>query len=170
MRALAVELQGISKQFRHCQKDYFQRLKGQEDFGKDSIFHDDHDSKSPLSMDEAMDKGFSPEQVAAMAEMERSASEREKEILKIAQSVNDLAQVFKELNVLIIEQGTILDRIDYNIEQSLIKVKEGVQELQKANEISKKSRSVKCMAILLLIIIILSIILGVKHSGNKNNQ
>ena len=44
------------------------------------------------------------------------------EIVRVAQSINELATLFRELNVLVIEQGSIIDRIDYNIEQTLGKV------------------------------------------------
>lgn len=33
-------------------------------------------------------------------------------------TINDLAVLFKELSVLVVEQGTILDRIDFNIEEA----------------------------------------------------
>ena len=36
---------------------------------------------------------------------------------RIAKSVEDLAVLFRELNTLIVEQGTMLDRIDHNIEE-----------------------------------------------------
>lgn len=32
-------------------------------------------------------------------------------------SIEDLSTIFKELAVLVIDQGTILDRIDFNMEQ-----------------------------------------------------
>ena len=35
----------------------------------------------------------------------------------IAKSIEELATIFKELAVLVIDQGTILDRIDFNMEQ-----------------------------------------------------
>ena len=35
----------------------------------------------------------------------------------LAQSIEELSEIFKELAVLVIDQGTILDRIDFNMEQ-----------------------------------------------------
>lgn len=48
-------------------------------------------------------------------------AERDEEIRKIAESIQELSTIFKELAVLVIDQGTILDRIDFNMEQVLIK-------------------------------------------------
>lgn len=45
-----------------------------------------------------------------------SQRQRSKEIKTLVTTINDLAVLFKELSVLVVEQGTVLDRIDYNIE------------------------------------------------------
>ena len=47
------------------------------------------------------------------------AMERTKEIDELVDNLKELGEVFKELNILVVEQGTILDRIDYNIEQGV---------------------------------------------------
>ena len=58
-------------------------------------------------------------------------NEREKEIKQIAKSIVELNEVFKEMSVLVIDQGTVLDRIDYNVEQVTESVERGFQQLKK---------------------------------------
>ena len=44
------------------------------------------------------------------------AEERDYEIQRIAKSVSHLSLIFKELSTLVIDQGSIIDRIDYNMD------------------------------------------------------
>jgi len=143
-------------------------LREQETSGGTFGFGDDGDSKAVLGDEDALDRGFSAEQEQALEHMNERASEREKEIIKVAQSINELAQLFKELNVLVLEQGTILDRIDYNIEQTVTKVKQGVTELEKADEYSKKMYTLKCILCLLLLIIILIVVLVARKASSDS--
>jgi syntaxin 16 len=46
------------------------------------------------------------------------------------------------------DQGTVLDRIDYNIEQTQVQVQEGCQQLKKAESYKKSNRKLYCILIL----------------------
>lgn len=60
-------------------------------------------------------------------------------------------------------QGTVLDRIDYNIEQSCMKTEEGLKQLHKAEQYQKKNRKMLVILILFVIVIVLIVVLiGVK--------
>ena len=77
---------------------------------------------------------------------------RDIEIDNISKRMITLQELFKDLNIIVIEQGTILDRIDYNIDIASDNVKKGKKNIIKANENNKG----KCFrnAILFLLIII----------------
>jgi syntaxin 16 len=44
---------------------------------------------------------------------------RDTEIQRIAESIEELANIMKHLAGLVIDQGTILDRIDYNMDAAV---------------------------------------------------
>lgn len=76
------------------------------------------------------------------------AEHREQEVTKIVKSIIDLNDIFKDLSHMVQEQGTILDRIDYNVEQTQSRVTEGLRELQKAERYQRKNRKMLCIMIL----------------------
>ena len=57
---------------------------------------------------------------------------RDRELTEIAKSISSLAELFKDLSVLVIDQGTLLDSVEYNIEQTAVQVQEAVKELNVA--------------------------------------
>jgi syntaxin 16 len=63
------------------------------------------------------EQGMTLAQLAAVDDVEIQVAKRDHEINAIVESIEELSQIFKELAVLVIDQGTILDRIDYNMEQ-----------------------------------------------------
>jgi len=64
-----------------------------------------------------------------MVNTDREITQREAEVNEIAKSIFQLADIFKDLNNMVVDQGTLLDRIDYNIEQTVVEVKAGHKEL-----------------------------------------
>lgn len=152
-RSLAIQLQQLSQQFRTSQKEYLAKIQARKNRG---AWEDT--SKAEGGFDSAFDQG----QLSELESMEQNAEQRSQEITNVAQTINELHTIFKELAVLVIDQGTILDRIDYNIEQVVDSSKQANVQLQKADKSSKSNRATKCMLVLVLVDAILLIILIVK--------
>lgn len=87
------------------------------------------------------------------------AENREQEVTKIVKSIVDLHDIFKDLAHMVQEQGTVLDRIDYNIEETQTKVSEGYKQLQKAEKYQRKNRKVCCILTLATAFIFMFIVL-----------
>ena len=79
---------------------------------------------------------------------------RDTELNKLLNSVNDLAGIFKDMQVLVMEQGSILDRIDYNIDVASTNVVKGKNSLIKANDYHKNNCFRNVIIVLLICIFI----------------
>eukprot|EP00246_Nothoceros_aenigmaticus_P012768 TRINITY_DN4102_c0_g1_i2.p1 TRINITY_DN4102_c0_g1~~TRINITY_DN4102_c0_g1_i2.p1 ORF type:complete len:209 (+),score=55.76 TRINITY_DN4102_c0_g1_i2:154-780(+) len=128
-RSLATDLQSLSLEFRKQQKGYLQRLRQQQEGGSADGIGVDLQSKREEDTS-FFDPGFNEQQVSLLKHSEAQSLEREKEITQIVSSVNDLAQIMKELSALVIDQGTIVDRIDFNVQNVAASVEQGVKELE----------------------------------------
>lgn len=89
-------------------------------------------------------------------------AQREREIEDIAQGIIDLSDLFRDLQTMVIDQGTMLDRIDYNIERMNTDVKGAEQELKVASGYQQRSTKRKIMLLLAILIAGLFILLLVK--------
>jgi len=84
---------------------------------------------------------------------------RDREVTEIANSIASLAELFKDLSILVIDQGTLLDSIEYNIEQTSVNIAEAVKELDVATRYQKNTGRRKIIFLLLLIIFGLIVVL-----------
>ncbi|KAK9816913.1 hypothetical protein WJX72_007014 [[Myrmecia] bisecta] len=164
-RTLAIELQKLSVQFRKQQKAYLNRLRKNDGPSASATSFSVLDDAAPSSRggDEEHDPGFTEMQAMKVDTSDMFAEERDKEVRNILQSINDLAQIMKDLSVLVIDQGTILDRIDYNMEQVAIKVDEGVKELVKAEKTQRQSRTIMCIMFLICAVILMVFVVVFKN-------
>lgn len=89
-------------------------------------------------------------------------SQREKEIEDIAQGIIELSDLFRDLQAMVIDQGTMLDRIDYNVEKMATDLKGAEKELVVASGYQKKTTKRKIILLLLLIIVGMIILLVIK--------
>ena len=143
---LATEAHRLSVVFRKTQKEYLQRLQQQEGRGPGGAGVDDIFANAGANAEhDDVDPGFSAQQMRRVDRVEAHSYERDREVVHILSSVNDLAGVMKDLSVLIIDQGTVLDRIDYNCEMVAVTVEEGRKQLAKAEDYQKNSRLILCI-------------------------
>jgi syntaxin 16 len=98
--------------------------------------------------------------------------QREREIEEIAQGIIELSDLFRDLQNMVIDQGTMLDRIDYNVEHMATDVKSAEKELVVASGYQKKTTKRKLILLLVLLIagaIILLVIKPKNHGGGGSD-
>jgi syntaxin 16 len=167
-RSLAKKLQELSVEFRQMQRKYLADVQAQKSGGLEG-----REAKFGLMDDEGggsgadNDFGFTMQQQAVVDDLQEAVQSRDKEIVEIAKSIEELGAIFKELAVLVIDQGTILDRIDYNMEAVVEHTKEGITQLERAETSQKNARPLKCIIFLVCLIAFLLLILVFKHRHRR---
>lgn len=125
--------------------------------------HGDEDTAKNKKQKELDDKYFQTE-LQSMQEKGLSARYKDDEIQNLVKSINDLASIFKDLSVLVIEQGTVLDRIDYNVQEAKDNVQLAVKELTITHERESSRRAQNCIVCQVVTIVILVVILYLKFT------
>eukprot|EP00760_Papus_ankaliazontas_P038520 PhM_4_TR9163/c0_g1_i1/m.40118/K08489/STX16; syntaxin 16 len=104
------------------------------------------------AMETYMDRGLTEDQAQALLQHEDEAKARDAEIKDLLDSLTSLHDVFKDMNTLVIEQGTVLDQIDYNLVRSHEKISSGVTELVTARK-SQQAGRFKLLVLFLVMLI-----------------
>jgi len=81
---------------------------------------------------------------------------RNNDLDNLLNSVNDLADIYKDMQTLVMEQGSILDRIDYNIDVASSNVSSGKKNIEKADKYQKNN----CFRNVIIILIVCIFIEG----------
>eukprot|EP00055_Hartaetosiga_balthica_P000049 m.135513 g.135513 ORF g.135513 m.135513 type:complete len:328 (-) comp10061_c0_seq1:1758-2741(-) len=155
MKSIATELQTLSKQFRQSQGEYLKKMRAREEKKKTYGFGAE---LADMGLDDeeeevTFDTGFTDTQQAQLRDNTHQIKQREEEITSIVQSISELSTIFRDLADLVVEQGTILDRIDYNLEQTERRIEAGRKDLEKGDKYHK-SASKKYLIILLIIVVV----------------
>lgn len=159
-RQLAQALFKLSVDFRKEETRFLNKIesqKGMELGSSCGLVEDDQ----PLNMS---DPGFTEAQLQKVSQAETLIEERDEEIRKVVETIAELAQIMRDLSTLVVEQGTILDRIDHNVQEVSMKVEEGVKELVRAEKTQKSGRMMLCIMALLVLIVLMVIVVVVRHT------
>jgi syntaxin 16 len=153
-KSLASEVQESALMLQKQQKGFLQKIESFNKSGKSSVLD--------ISVQE-----FDEEERGEFILIEKEAEQRDAQINGVVDSINKLAALFKQLNGLVIEQGTIIDRIDYNLEESETHHAKAKVQLVKSKKSMDSGFADKFIRILTILIIVFSFLLVFKfaHRG-----
>ncbi|KAI0823356.1 t-SNARE [Trametes gibbosa] len=150
-RGLAARVQELSATFRKKQRVYMEKLQGHAIKNQDLLAASGAVSLKGAAgmsaLDEDVEAAAASHEDAVVRQMsmpDLDLQTRDHELTEIARSISSLAELFKDLSVLVIDQGTLLDSVEYNIEQTATQMEDAVRELDVATQY------VSALAILLL--------------------
>lgn len=82
----------------------------------------------------------------------RLIEERESTIRQLESDIMDINEIFKDLGLMIHEQGDVIDSIEANVETAEVHVQQGTQQLSRAADYQRRSRKKMCILILVLLV------------------
>ena len=149
---ILVKLNEFSKKFKINQELYTNKY-------NDFVIDDDLANISMRNKDSDL-KGSSD--FLSTQENNEQLRRRDNELNNLLESVNELAELFKEMQNLVMQQGTILDRIDYNIDIASININKGKKNIIKADKHMKNNCFRNVIIVLLICIFIEAVLLIIK--------
>lgn len=168
------EVSDLTQQFRACQRSYINRLTEKETVDERFVitfddangatnsqntgrYYDDFLQLDTLDIPQTFQNQQMQANVPLMDIGHLRA--RDQEMNSIVKSIVELNQIFHDINTFVVNQGTLLDRIDFNLENVQFKIETGVVELAKAERSMRRARKMKCIlttvGLLLLMLIFL---------------
>ncbi|KAF8658298.1 hypothetical protein AX16_002068 [Volvariella volvacea WC 439] len=177
-RGLAAKVQELSATFRKKQRVYMEKIQGHAIKNQDLLIASGtvslRGSEGMSAVDDdvaAATHTRSQSQSLTLTHVDPSQDiqQRNRELTEITNSIASLAELFKDLSVLVIDQGTLLDSIEYNIEQTAVYVNEAARELDVAQRYQKNTGRRKCILLLLLMIFGLIIVLIFKPKRHHDS-
>ncbi|KAK1770630.1 t-SNARE [Phialemonium atrogriseum] len=177
--SLATRVQEASAGFRKKQSAYLKKLRGMGGISSPAERAPTPTVggyTDPSLLESDADRSFSQSTLQATSHQKLLHSndaailQREREIEDIAQSIIELSDLFRDLQTMVIDQGTMLDRIDYNVERMATDVKGAEKELVIASGYQKKTTKRKIILLLILIIAGMIILLVIKPKKSSRNS
>jgi syntaxin 16 len=136
-------IQNFINEFRRNEQKYMNYIKEMK--GADNEYYinnnnNDNDlNESFSSLDDEKENLNKDFLLTQEDDLQFQIKKRDEDINVLANSINELSGIFKDLQNVVQEQGTILDRIDYNIEVSYENSQRGLKHIKKADEHQNQS-------------------------------
>ncbi|CAM9020824.1 hypothetical protein WICANDRAFT_63102 [Wickerhamomyces anomalus NRRL Y-366-8] len=178
----ALKIQQLSSNFRKLQNNYIKFLKKDEfeqlpSLNKSNQVIDQSTYNPAIDETEELES-YSREAIKESSSILQQKSsindsmirQREQEITKLAQGVLEVSSIFKEMQNMVIDQGTILDRIDYNLENTKVDLQNASQQLTRASHYQKRTQKCKLILLLSLIVFLLFMTVILKPHHNRNSS
>ena len=166
-QAYLVKLKDAAKRLRQIEKDHIQKISklygvtGEVSLPEISDLDNKGESKEQLDHREQEQQLI--EEISktnpALANIKRQ------EIDGIVNQMNQLSDLFRDVSNLVVEQGTVLDRIDFHILDARGSVARGNRELQKIMDVENNVRVKAVQICLINWIVIMTFVLILKHGG-----
>jgi len=152
IQALALKLQRLSVSYRTSSQSYLSFIQKYENIPEEIENNDIVFEFQPLDGQEMTIGNAHKHNV------------RHQEIKKLANSINQVNMLSKEINSLVVVQGSCLDNIDYNLEQTAKQTAKALQHLIKLEKKYKVSPWLYCIVFLMFVILLFTVILIIKKS------
>ncbi|KEG09681.1 putative vesicle-associated membrane protein, putative,syntaxin-like protein [Trypanosoma grayi] len=141
---LSSRLSQIIQVFRDGQELYASQLRRCEEKARRYKQIGSHEAHARMEEEEKvaqyLELGYTQVDIQALLVEEAKQQEVSREIQEILTSVTELHEMFKDLGAMVVEQGSVLDRVDYNVQQTQVDVAKGLAELKKAREKQESCR------------------------------
>ncbi|XP_040987938.1 syntaxin-22-like [Juglans microcarpa x Juglans regia] len=166
---LAKDFQAVLKEFQKAQRLAAERETAYTPFVPQAVLPSSYTANE---MDVSIDK--SPEQRVLLVESRRQEvllldneiafnesiiEEREQGIQEIQQQIGEVNEIFKDLAVLVHEQGAVIDDIGSNIEGAQAATSQGNSQLVKASKTQRSNSSLACLLLVIFGIVLLIVII-----------
>ena len=153
---LVEKIQNFSTEFRKNQQQYLKYLK---EMGALSNINNENESTIDNLINSKIDDEKNNFLYTQEDDKHQQIKKRDEDISVLAKSIDELSGIFKDLQNIVQEQGTILDRIDYNINISYENSQQGLKYIKKAEEHQNESCFRNVILLLYIIIFIEAILI-----------
>lgn len=171
-KTYALKIQDSLVVFRNLQNNYIKFLKDDDDEETDKLLMSATPSSVALMEDTQNIEEYSKQALEQAQEQiqqnpnSQLIAQREREISKLAMGILEISTIFKEMETLVVDQGSMLDRIDYNLTRTVEDLKSSDKELIKAQGYQKRTTKCKIIFLLCLIVLALFILVVARPHGS----